>query len=295
MATTLPATPLLLALAALTLPAASPPPPSPAALPSPTSSVPPAEDLALHRMTGVVLPEKQVMLHAPLPGVLVELAVEEGQAVQQGQLLARLNDDMQRARVEAAQLAAQSTSEVKRAQLAWEEAKILTENIENIHSKEAASEWEVRRMRLQRDQAEMQFHLAQEQHQVDQVTLKREQASLDLYSIKAPFAGRVTRVAVENGVSLTTETPILLLAQITSLKAQLYLPIELYGKLAVGQTYSLAAGEPVNRTLSATLKTIDPIIDPASRTFRCVFTIPNPDESLPAGFSVRLLLDAPPQ
>lgn len=230
-----------------------------------------------------------------MAGILAQLAVEEGQAVQEGQLLARLNDDVQRARVEAAELAAKSTSEIKRTELAWEEAKILTDNIENIHSKEAASEWEVRRMRLQRDQAEMAHQLAKEQHEVDQVSLKRERAALDQYSIKAPFAGRVTRVAVQNGVSLTTETPILLLAQITSLEAQLYLPIEYYGKLKIGADYSLAAGEPVNRTISGKLKNVDPIIDPASRTFRCVFTIPNPDESLPAGFSVRLLLDAPPQ
>jgi multidrug efflux pump subunit AcrA (membrane-fusion protein) len=99
----------------------------------------------------------------------------------------------------------------------------------------------------------------------------------------------VTRIPAEPGISLTTETPILLLAQITNLEAQLYLPMEYYGKLKVGQSYPLAAAEPVDRTIQATLRNIDPIIDPASRTFRCVFAIPNTDESLPAGFSVRLL------
>ena len=33
---------------------------------------------------------------------------------------------------------------------------------------------------------------------------------------------------------------------------------------------------------------IDPVLDPASGTFRCVFAIANDDEALPAGFAVRV-------
>jgi len=50
---------------------------------------------------------------------------------------------------------------------------------------------------------------------------------------------------------------------------------------------ALAAGEPGNRDVRAKLKFADPVIDPASQTFRCVFAIDNAAPSLPAGFVVQ--------
>ncbi|MHC4107327.1 MAG: hypothetical protein ACYSTY_04490, partial [Planctomycetota bacterium] len=71
-------------------------------------------------------------------------------------------------------------------------------------------------------------------------------------------------------------------------EAQLNLPIELFGSLKVGERYMLVADDPVNDELAWRLKTVNPIIDTASRTFRCVFSLDNPGAALPAGFTVRL-------
>ncbi|MFN9973749.1 MAG: hypothetical protein ACK58T_28035, partial [Phycisphaerae bacterium] len=48
------------------------------------------------------------------------------------------------------------------------------------------------------------------------------------------------------------------------------------------------AGAPVNRELMMTVKSVSPVIDSASATFRCLLMIENQDLSLPAGFSVTL-------
>ena len=48
------------------------------------------------------------------------------------------------------------------------------------------------------------------------------------------------------------------------------------------------AGPPANGEVTAVLDTIDPVIDPASQTFRCVFTIDNREARMPAGFTVSM-------
>ena len=86
---------------------------------------------------------------------------------------------------------------------------------------------------------------------------------------------------------------ILILADLDPLEAQLNLPVQMYGKLTVGETYTLVADDLIGGELKGRLKTISPIIDTASQTFRCVFSIPNPGLRLPAGFTVHLKVEGP--
>ena len=87
---------------------------------------------------------------------------------------------------------------------------------------------------------------------------------------------------------VTLEDRVIKMADLDTLEAQINLPIEMYGDLTVGETYTLSADQPVNREIDAKLKLINPIIDTASRTFRCVFAIDNRSTRLPAGFTVYL-------
>ena len=92
----------------------------------------------------------------------------------------------------------------------------------------------------------------------------------------------------ESGALLTSQDPILVLVDHDTLEARVDLPAELYGELELGRTYTLIAEAPVNTELPGTLLGIEPVIDTASRTFRCVFEISNPEAKLPAGFTVFL-------
>jgi RND family efflux transporter MFP subunit len=217
------------------------------------------------------------------------MLIDEGDHVTADQILAKMDDRLQAVTTEGARLQAVSTTEIRKADLAAEEAQIMFENIQRIHATDAASEWEVRRMRLQRDHAKATAEQARENHELAQVRLRLEEERLALYHVRAPFDATIIRTLAEPGVSLDTQDKLLALAQLDELEAQIFLPVEFYGRLERGTTYTLACGSPVHARLPAVLKTIDPIIDPASQTFRCVFVIDNTDQRLPAGFGVRLL------
>lgn len=238
---------------------------------------------------GLVQPIKQVTIIAPLDGILREVKVEEGQSVQAGQLLAQLDDALQVLMVEGARLRAEDQSDLKRASIALEDATLQHEQAMDLHRKGAASDFEVRQKKLQRDMAGAAVEAAQAQLVLAASNLRLEQEKLTRYRLTAPFAGRVFRLNAEQGATVTHDNQLMLLLALHKLQAQLYLPDTMYGQLEVGKSYRLLADEPVKRELTGRLTNIDRMIDTASRTFRCTFEIDNADEALPGGFMARLI------
>jgi len=144
----------------------------------------------------------------------------------------------------------------------------------------------VRRNKLLMDTRRMAVGVAQEQ-------LNAERVKLQHYQIKAPFDGEILRIDAEKGARLSQGDVALTMVSRDPLEAKLDLPVALMNELRVGQEYLFSAGEPVNGQLRGKLKTLDRNINFASRTFRCVFTITNPDLRLPSGFEVRLIWPQP--
>jgi RND family efflux transporter MFP subunit len=252
--------------------------------PPAVSSPPPPLEAA----RGTVRPSKQVTLLARLDGVVKSVAVEEGATVTEGELLVQLDDAVQTARVAAAKAAADSSADVKSGTLDVQEKGAVLARTESAAKDAAATDWELRVARHGMAQARAKLQAAEERHALDVERLHQEEALADQYRLLAPFAGRVTRVEVKPGATVTKDTKLVTVVALEELEAVLFLPVAWFGALEVGKTYSLSADEPVNGALDAVLDAVEPIIDPGSHTVRCVFTIQNPQSKLPAGFAVSL-------
>ncbi len=249
---------------------------------------PTAATTDLSRYEGIAYPSKQVVLNAPVDGKLASILFEEGDRVKQGELLAQMDDAEQQVVVESARLQCESEAELDRAKFALEEAIILHERATETYEKDAASEWEVRRAQLQKDQAEADLQLARDRIKIATVNLELEETRLERMQVIAPFDGEVIEHNAEAGATLTREEPILAVAALDPLEAHINLPVSVFSQLQIGKTYQLKAGDPINVTIPAKLKHIYRIIDTASETVRCVFTIDNKDAELIAGFPVTL-------
>lgn len=238
---------------------------------------------------GLVRPSQQVTLRSPLNEQLDRLHVAEGDRVEQGQALVELDSRQQAMAVEAARFEAESEAQLRKARLAVEEAIFSLEQLEDLAAKDVAGEWEIRRARLQKRQAEADHELARERAEQARLQYELQQAKLERYTIRAPFAGIVHRIQAEAGTLLSGDQEILSLIALHPLHAVVYVPVRDYGELVLGQPYRFDAAAPVNEELTGELITIDPLLDPASQSFRCVFRIENPGAVLPAGFTVELL------
>lgn len=238
------------------------------------------------RLTGLVKPSKKVSLMAPLEGLIKKINVDEDDSVKEGDVLAVMDDELQIVQVEAARL------EVDRRAALLEEAKLQVDQAKRLLEKKAIGDFELRQRELQQTGAQIDLDRAKS-------SLDLEQLRLDRYKIKAPFDGRILQLGVEEGATVSnnrSDDVIIYMIALNPLEAQMFLPVQLYGELQIGKEYTFYAGPPVNRTRKTVigkLKSVEPQIEPASQTFRCVFTIDNPDEQLPSGFTVRLAWPQP--
>ncbi|QQE11363.1 efflux RND transporter periplasmic adaptor subunit [Planctomycetota bacterium] len=244
--------------------------------------------IAYEKYEGVVIPSQQVKLIAPFQGVLKEIDVKEGQKIDEGQKLALMDDRVQSFLVQVAKQQAESDATIERAKAALDEAELVYNQTNEMVTRHAASNFEEQRAKVVLEQAKADYDLALENKAQMQTQYELELERLAEYRIEAPFNGQVIRLHTEAGSTLADNEPVVSIASLDPLKVNMYLPIEVFGKLNEGKTYNLYADKPINTNLNAKLTHIDPIIDSASQTFRCVFEIQNSDYKLPAGFTVHM-------
>ncbi len=241
------------------------------------------------RYHGIVTPSKQIVLVAPIDSILESVKFKEGDRIKEGELVAQMDDAIQRLVVEGAKLTAESTAALKIAEVALEDAKLEVQNLIDLKAQGAGNEKELRQAKVIQKQREAELQRAKEQGQLNAATLKLEQERLLRYQIKAPFDATVIDQLAEAGASLARNDHIMSLANLQTLEARISLPVWLRDQLKEGEEYTLV---PIKRDyghLKAKLTIIRPLDDPASDTHLCVFEIPNPDYKLPAGFPVALL------
>ena len=237
---------------------------------------------------GYVTPSRRVELMGPLEEMLQSVEVEEGEHIKKGQVLAFLDDGLQQMVVESARLRAESRAGVERAALDLEEAREMLGRLTQAFERGAATDHELTRGRTEASRAALTHGAALENQRLAEVNFELEQRRLRRYRVVAPFDGTVVRIDAEPGAMMTLNDSILVVADLYTLEAHLSIPARLYGELTIGHTYSLRADVPVSAELSARLTATNPIIDPASQTFQCVFAIENDGAELPAGFAVQL-------
>ncbi len=240
-------------------------------------------------LPGIANARRRVTLTAPLEGALLDICCEEGQLVDRGAILAVIDNRVAAAATKLAAAEAKQVAGIARADSDLRAARKLVERMTRAGERRAASELEIDRATSAVEQAEAALQQANEQVEAAAAALALEEARLEAYNIRAPFAGRVTRIRSEVGETLTLVKPVLELVDTSQLRVELYLPMDCYAGLEEESDYRLLASSPVNKTLDARLVHKDRDIDTGTQTFRCVFEIDNADGELPSGFTARLV------
>ncbi len=244
---------------------------------------------ALNMLPGIVEPVARVDVAASQDGVLAKLCVEEGQLVQQGDLLAVLDDRVAQAALHVAEATVARSGALGKAESDLALARIMLSRVEQARAERAASEMEVDQARGRVSEAEAAVTQAREQQAEAESHLELELAKFEALHVRAPFAGQVLRIHVQAGGALPPAAKILTLVQVDRLRVELQVPVEWYGRLAVGAAYDLWAETPVNRAVSARLLYQESAVDAATQSFRCVLEIDNAAGELPSGFAARLI------
>lgn len=243
-----------------------------------------AQPAAISGLDCVIEPFQEVALSAAVSGILESISVERGELVTRGQLLARLNSGVERASVDLARQQAESelalTSQKERLELAQRSLA----RVDTLHSNKMISEMEQDETRTNASLAQLDYDIAAEQQRIAQLEFQRAQEVLKLREIVSPLDGYVVDRFKSVG-EYVEEQPILVLAQVNPLHVEVIAPVDLYRQVEVGMMATVMPEAPIGGSLQAVVKTVDPVVDAASGTFRIRLELDNSDNSIPAGIA----------
>ncbi len=251
----------------------------------------PPTAIALPTARGVTRPWRTVTLAAPRDAILDTILVREGDHVLAGDILAELDARVVRATARAAQANADRTAEIRLARAELEQVLFRYDRVQQLADRLGTNPTEIENARLAVAQAEARLASAEENAAHAAFALEVERARLDEHAIRAPFSGIVTKVHLDPGAMRQLAEPILDLVQLGSLKLELAVPAHLAADLELHRPYLVHAEGPIDAPLVAWLRAAPPVIDPATRTVRCVFEIDNRQARHPAGVLASLALD----
>ncbi len=199
---------------------------------------------------------RQVMVAAEADGRVAQILFTPGEAVKAGQLLVQLND-------------APEQGELARLQAQARNARALLDRTRRLVPLQAAT-------REQLDQAVAD-------HEQAAADVRRVQALIDQKRIKAPFDGVLGVRRVNLGQFARAGDPLVSLTDASSLYANLTLPEQALGVLRVGQPVAVTVDAHAGREFPGKVTTVEPQVDPGTRTVRVQALLTNPDGALSAG------------
>ena len=208
---------------------------------------------------GQAQPDRQTWLRAEITGEVAELLVEKGDMVEAGQTVARLASE---------DLAAQVT----RAEREVEQTRREFENAETRLERGAATPDRVAAARAALAAAEAQLVEARE--------------SLDAAEVRAPFAGRLNELTIDEGEFVTAGAEIGQILDRDPLTVVIQVPQQALGRIEEGQSARVRfiTGEEREGVVAF----LGEDADSETRTFRAEIEVPNEDGALASGLSAQV-------
>ena len=213
---------------------------------------------------GTSLAKQSIEVVALASGRVNEVAFEPGQKVAAGEVLLRLDEEIERADLE------QAEASLREATLALGRAVTLRQ--QNAVSQAALNEAESRKASAEAE-------------------LDRAKRRLADRTLRAPFDGLVGMRQVDAGARVSDTTVITTLDDLSEIQIEFSVSETLYGRVAIGQTIVATAAAYPERRFEGKVTSIDSRIDAAGRAFKVRATLPNDDLALPAGMFMHVTLE----
>ncbi|WP_185803131.1 efflux RND transporter periplasmic adaptor subunit [Pontivivens nitratireducens] len=213
---------------------------------------------------GTIYSRRGIDLAFETGGVVREIGFEANDRVEKGQMLVRIDDEIQQADLAAAQ------ASLHLAQQTLERA----ESLGNRGITATAS--------IEEAEAAANSALAQ---------MQRIEAILDQKVLEAPFAGEIGIPEIEVGQFVTVGSTVATLQDTDMLRVDFSLPEQELAQIDIGQSVTLA-GES-GTTGSGIITAIEPRIDPATRLVKVRAELENEDKVFRPGQFVRVRVTLP--
>jgi RND family efflux transporter MFP subunit len=241
--------------------------------------------------SGPLVAEQQADVGAERDGRIVEIAVQIGDHVRAGQLLARLDDRMlqascaaQKARIAAAQADVRNwkaEQESARADLRRADALLK----DHILSQE---NWEVSKYKV--DETTAQVERYESEQAAAEADLNATEIQLDQSRIVAPFAGVVGRSSVRADQQVKAgDAPFWITAE-APLHVLFTVPETMIASFTVGKPLELTTADYPGLQQKGRIFRVSPVVDPASGSIQVIGAVDRPSPLLKPGMTMQVRL-----
>lgn len=216
---------------------------------------------AVYSSTAPVEAFAEAQVVAKVGGEVLEILVEEGQTVEAGQVLARLDDDRLRFEMQQAQ------ANLRKLERDYER------NVD-LRQRGIISEGDFEKILYETEALKATFALTRLQ--------------LGYTEIRAPIAGVIAERFIKVGNTLPVNAPTFHITSLEPLLAYLHVPEREYRHLQAGQTATLQVDALRGMAFEGIVARISPVIDPATGTFKVTVEIDDPTQRLRPGMFGRV-------
>lgn len=213
---------------------------------------------------------RRTAVTAQVEGYVTGVPVRENQRVGSGAQLVQLDT------VELALGVSQAAADLTAAETDYRQRVLFDDEIEDAQ------------VRAERER------IARTQSGLDQAEVRLRQAELQLERarVESPFGGRVANLMVVEGQLVSPGTELLTIVDLDPIKVEVHVLEAELGFLSAGRGAAVTFAAFPGETFEGQIETINPLVDPETRTGRVTVLLPNPDGRIKPGMYAEISLDA---
>lgn len=231
------------------------------AVPVEAATVETGEIAAFYTGTASLEAEEEALVVAKTGGVAIEILAEEGQYVEEGQALVRLDSE-------------RLTLELLRAEAALARLRQDYERNEELFQKSIISTVEYERIKAD--------------YETQQAARDLAQLEVTYATVRAPFSGIISERLIKKGNMVATHAPTFRLTDFDPLLAVMHVPEGELNKLRKGQRAELRLDALFGEVFTGVIKRISPIVDPTTGTFKVTIEVRDRSRQLKPGMFGRI-------
>ncbi len=200
---------------------------------------------------------------AKVPGEVREILVEEGDDVESGQILARLDGDRLRLELN------ESRARLRKLERDYERNKDLRE-------KGLISEGDFEKIQYELEALQASYNLAS--------------LELDYTQIRAPISGVVSARYIKRGNTIEIGAPVFRVTSFEPLVAYLFIPEREFRQIAPGQPVRIDIDALAEAEFFAEVTRVSPVVDPETGTFKITIEINEAERRIKPGMFGRMTI-----
>ena len=230
----------------------------------------------------LIEPDQTTDLGSPVVGVIESIAVERGDFVAKGDIIAILRNDVEKRTLTLAANRAANDTEVRSAMAALEHAQRERKRNESMFLKKLVTKQTVDKANTEASLATLQLEQARKNRELAHLEKGLADARLQQRTLTSPFSGLVADRYVSAGQRIQDQALVRII-KIDPLRVEVIVPHERFGDYKIGGTLKVTPEIANLPAQIATIRIIDKMLDPASNTFRMTLMLPNEEHTIPPG------------